>query len=324
MYCLKKVIYLFVFALFFVPQSSFAAEPFEAWLLDFKQEALEKGISRQTIDAAFVGVKPIPKVIRLDRKQPEGSMTFAQYKKRVINQNRIDKGRALLGKHRSELGRVSARYGVQPQYIVALWGVETSYGSNTGGFHVVPALATLAHDGRRSNFFRKELINALKIIDGGHIKAAEMKGSWAGAMGQNQFMPSSFHAYAVDHNGDGRRDIWGSTSDIFASTANYLSKNGWKGDEKWGRKVKLTQNLPQSVTGMGNKKSLTAWKGMGVTLLNGNPIPTAPGIKAALVRPDGASGEAFLIYDNYRTIMTWNKSVYFATSVGLLADLIAQ
>ncbi len=324
MYHFKKIIYLSVLISFLFPLPSLASQNFDQWLAALKQESIQKGISTETINAALSGIKPIPRVIELDRKQPEGSMTFAQYRKRVINQARIDKGRALLKQHSSELERASAKYGVQPQYIVALWGIETSYGDNTGGFKVVPALATLAYDGRRSAFFRKELINALKIIDGGHISAKAMKGSWAGAMGQNQFMPSSFKAYAVDGNNDGKRDIWTSLPDVFASSANYLGTNGWKGDEKWGRAVKAPQSIPKSLTGVKNKKPLGAWKKMGVTLPGGGALPTAPGIKAALVRPDGASGPAFLVYDNYKVIMTWNKSTYFATSVGLLADQIAQ
>lgn len=324
MFYFKRIPFLAVLSVIFFSVQAYAAQDFDQWLAALRQESLQKGISANTVNAALSGIKPIPRVIELDRKQPEGSMTFAQYQKRVINQARIDKGRALLRQHRVELDRVSTKYGVPPQYIVALWGIETSYGDNTGGFGVIPALATLAHDGRRSAFFRGELINALKIIDAGHITAEAMKGSWAGAMGQNQFMPSSFHAYAIDGNNDGKRDIWTSLPDVFASTANYLGTNGWKNDEKWGWAVSAPQNLPESITGLKNKKSLQEWKNMGVTLADGKALPIAPGIKAALVRPDGASGPAFLVYDNYGVIMTWNKSTYFATSVGLLADLIAQ
>ena len=227
-------------------------------------------------------------------------------------------------KHRAELEKAAQKYGVPANYIVALWGIETSYGDNTGGFKVIPALATLAHDGRRSTFFRKELINALKILDAGHISSANMKGSWAGAMGQNQFMPSSFHAFAVDGNGDGKRDIWTSLPDVFASTANYLSKSGWKEDERWGRKVKLPQGFSKSLTGKKIKKPLSEWASMGITLPSGAPIPQADGIRASVITPDGLNGPAYLAYDNYRVIMKWNNSTYFATSVGLLADLIAQ
>lgn len=326
MFYIKKAFQLSVIISFITvaPSTSYAAQTFESWVQAFKADARAQGISQTLLDQAFVNVQPKKRIIELDRKQPEGKFTFAQYKKRVITQARIDQGRRLYRQHKQLLDKVSAQYGVQPQYIVALWGIETSYGNNTGGFRVVEALATLAYDGRRSEFFRKELINALKIIDGGHISLANMKGSWAGAMGQNQFMPSSFHAYAVDGNGDSRRDIWTSLPDVFASTANYLSKSGWNGDQRWGRKVKLPQGFPKSLTGKKVKKSILQWKGMGVTLPNGGALPHAPGIRASIITPDGIGGPAYITYDNYSVIMKWNRSTYFATSVGLLADLIAK
>ncbi|HOO82294.1 MAG TPA: lytic murein transglycosylase [Alphaproteobacteria bacterium] len=307
-----------------LPVSAQAAQPFDQWLKDLRHEAASKGISNKTIDVALTGIEPIPRVIELDRKQPEGRMTFNEYYHKVINQQRIDQGRTMYRKHRAELERAARKYGVPANYIVALWGIETNYGSNTGGFKVVPALATLAHDGRRAEFFRNELMYALKILDQGHISPADMKGSWAGAMGQNQFMPSSFHAFAVDGNNDGRRDIWASLPDVFASTANYLSKSGWKADQRWGREVKIPQDFPESLTGLKVKKSLDEWKTMGITLPSGENLPTAPGIRASLVAPDGLNGRVFLVYDNYHVIMRWNKSTYFATSVGLLANQVAQ
>ncbi|MFN3701539.1 MAG: lytic transglycosylase domain-containing protein [Alphaproteobacteria bacterium] len=300
-------------------------ESFESWLAGVKREAAQKGISQNLIDRAFVGVNaPIPRIIELDRKQPEGTMTFAKYRERVISQARINKGREMLRTHRAELDRAAERFGVQPQYIVALWGIETSYGDNTGGFGVIPALSTLAYDGRRSEFFRGELMNALKILDAGHIAPEAMKGSWAGAMGQNQFMPSSFNAYAVDGNGDGKRDIWTSLPDVFASSANYLSRHGWKAGERWGRAVKLPQGFAKANTGLDVKKPLSAWGAMGVTLPDGSALPSGVDMEASVVVPDGIGGPAFLVYDNFRVIMRWNKSTYFATSVGLLADAIAQ
>lgn len=319
----QGALYFFIL-IFFCPQNVLAAPPFEEWLKEVKQEALHKGISSATVDAAFADVRPIPRVIELDRKQPEGRLTFAQYQERVINQARINKGRTLYRQHKTELDRIALQYGVPAQFIVALWGIETSYGENTGGFGVIPALATLAHDGRRSAFFRAELLNALRILDEGHITPEKMKGSWAGAMGQNQFMPSSFHAFAVDGNQDGRRDIWTSLPDVFSSTANYLHKSGWRNDQRWGRAVSLPQGFPESLSGLDTQRSLQEWKGLGVTLPNRQALPVVSGMKASLVLPDGVGGQAFLVYDNYRVIMKWNRSVYFATSVGLLADQIAQ
>ncbi len=320
----KKTSYLFILLCFVQVTVAQASVPFDQWLVDLKRDALAQGISANIVDVAFVDVKPIPRIIELDRKQPEGTMTYAQYYDRVISQKRINDGRALYRQHKALLDRTSAKYGVPANVIVSLWGIETSYGNNTGGFGVVPALATLAYDGRRSSFFRKELMNALKILDEGHIAPAKMKGSWAGAMGQNQFMPSSFHAFAVDGNGDGKRNIWTSLPDVFASTANYLSKSGWNADERWGREVKLPQGFQKNLTGLDTKKSLKQWAGMGVTLPDGTALPVSVGMKASVVVPDGVGGRAFLAYDNYRVIMKWNKSTYFATSVGLLSDDISR
>jgi len=296
----------------------------DSWVSDFKGDATRQGVSSSLVDEAMRSFKPIPRIIELDRKQPEGTMTFAQYKKRVINDARVAQGRRLYKEHKVLLDKTAAKYGVPAQYIVALWGIETSYGNNTGGFGVVHALATLAYDGRRSKFFRKELVNALKIIDEGHITYKDMKGSWAGAMGQNQFMPSSFHAYAVDGNGDGKRDIWNSLPDVFASTANYLSKSGWKEDQLWGRQVTLPKSFTKDLVGLKVKRDLSTWQKMGVRLPNGDDIPVVDGMKASIVAPDGLSGPAYLAYDNYRVIMRWNKSTYFATSVGILANEIAR
>lgn len=310
---------------FLVPLTAQASGDFNQWLRGVKTEARKKGISDDTLEMAFEGVKPIKRVIELDRKQPEGVMTFAKYRKNVISEARVQQGRRMMLEHRELLQKVSEEYGVPPQYIVALWGIETSYGNNTGGFDVIAALATLAYDGRRSEFFRSELIGALRILDEGHITHKNMRGSWAGAMGQNQFMPSSFHKFAKDGNKDGRRDIWGSLPDVFASTANYLKTSGWDKDLRWGRAVKVSKSITKDMIGFDNMQSLQKWQKLGVRLPNGDDLPQSKDApKAALIAPDGLKGPVYLAYPNYRVIMTWNKSTYFATSVGLLADLIAQ
>lgn len=319
---MKNILFFMIIMIFGYASSGFAKPGFEGWVTEFKQQARETGISQKTLDEAFSEVRHLDRVIELDRKQPEGRLSFAQYKAKVINQNRIDEGRRMYRQHRELLEQVAGKYGVPAPYIVALWGVETSYGNNTGGFHVVEALATLAYDGRRSGFFRKELLKALKIIDEGHISVSRMKGSWAGAMGQNQFMPSSFFAFAVDGNNDGRRDIWNTLPDVFASTANYLHKSGWEADQRWGRRVQLPEGFSVAQLGLETKKTIAQWSSMGVRLPDGEALPMAD-IKASIIRPDKNSGPAFMVYDNYRVIMKWNKSVYFATSVGLLADAIA-
>lgn len=308
--------------LFFIPTQAGAVD-FDTWLKGVKAEAAREGISQKTINETLNGIQPIQKVIALDRKQPEKKMTFAQYKRNVVNDQRIQKGRQLYHAHARELAWVEKTYGVAPQYVLALWGIETNFGQNTGGFKIIPALATLAWEGRRASFFRAELIKAMKIVDQGHVSAAEMKGSWAGAMGQNQFMPSSFFAYAVDADGDGKADIWNDTKDVFASTANYLAKSGWNNGQRWGRRVLLPKSFPADLATPKIKKPISAWKAMGVTDLSGAQLPNE-NFSASIVAPDGVGSEAYIVYDNYQTIMLWNRSTYFATSVGLIADAIAR
>ncbi len=318
----KKILLVTVLVCF--SSVSFAqSQSFDVWLQGVRSEAAQKGISENTINAALNGIKPIQRVIELDKKQPENKKTFVQYRTSVVNQNLIKQGRRLIQENYTILQEVEDKYGVPKQFIVALWGIETNFGGNTGGFKVVPALATLSWEGRRADFFRKELFNALKIIDEGHISAASMKGSWAGAMGQNQFMPSSFNSYAVDHNGDGKRDIWGTKKDIFASTANYLKKNGWKSGERWGRRVQLPPSFSKEMVTPKIKKPISYWSSLGVRKLDGTPLPTE-NMMSSIVAPDGVGGEAWIVYNNYQTIMDWNRSTYFATSVGLLADQLAR
>lgn len=324
---MKHLVLFFCFAFFILSanQPAGAAETsFDDWIITFKQKAKEQGISEPIINDALNNIEPINRVIELDRKQPESTLTFAQYRERIVHPIRIKRGREMLAKHRDLLEQVADKYGVQPQYIVALWGIETNYGSNTGGFDVIASLATLAWDGRRSSFFTKELLNALKILDEGHIARANIKGSWAGALGQNQFMPSSFHNFAVDGNQDGKKDIWKSLDDVFASSANYLAKSGWKAGERWGRAVKVPSGFDKNLTGLDTKKSLAEWQKLGIRTSAGNDLPNVDDMTASIVAPDGLDGATFLVYNNYRTIMRWNRSTYFATSVGLLADSIAQ
>jgi len=300
--------------------TSVAAAAFDAWLLDFRQEAKAEGISQATLDKALADIQPIPRVIELDRRQPEGRMSFTDYRGKVISDARIRKGRDLLEKHRALLSRVEATYGVPAEVIVALWGIESSYGEYTGNFSVVASLATLAHDGRRATFFRDELLSALRILDAGDITPETMNGSWAGAMGQSQFMPSTFLGYAVDGDGDGRRDIWTNHADIFSSMANYLSSMGWDRRYIWGREVRLAGNVESA--GLDESHDLSRWQAAGVRRADGGNLP-AVAIDASLLKMDDGSGPSYLVYDNFRVLMRWNRSTYFATSVGLLADAIS-
>lgn len=300
-----------------------AKENFDVWLLKVKAEALTKGISQTTIDEAFANVKILERVVALDRKQPETTQTFQQYMEKRLPKSLVDAGKARLNENREILEEVGKKYGVQPRFIVALWGVETRYGKYTGGFSVIDALTTLSYDNRRAAYFRKELFLALKILEDDHISAADMKGSWAGAMGQSQFMPSSFVNFAEDHDEDGRTDIWTTKADVFASAANYLSKSGWKGDQTWGREVTLPNGFDSSLISLKVSKAMRAWQDLGVRKANGLDLPSRQ-LAGSLVQPKGGNGQTFLVYNNYRTILKWNRSTYFAMSVGQLADLIGD
>ncbi len=296
-------------------------ESFHQWLDGVREEGLKRGLKPATLDSALAGIEPIKRVIELDRRQPEFTLTFDQYMNRVVSAKRVRKGRRKLSENRALLTKIGAKYRVQPRFIVALWGIETDFGRISGGFKVIPALATLAHDGRRSKYFRKELFNALTIIDQSHITAAKMMGSWAGAMGQNQFMPSSFLRYAVDHDGDGKRNIWTNREDVFASTANYLSGVGWRDDQTWGRPVRLSDGFDQKLIGLKIRKRLGEWQRLGVRQVNGGDLPRR-NLVASIVRPKDNESRFFLIYDNYRAILKWNRAHLFATAVGRLADQI--
>jgi membrane-bound lytic murein transglycosylase B len=298
-----------------------AGEKFDAWLQGVRKEGLARGIKQSTLDSALTGLQVIPRVVELDRKQPEFTLTFDQYMSRVVSARRVKKGRAKYRENRELLDEIGKRYGVQPRFIVALWGIETDFGRLTGGFKVVAALATLAFDGRRSAYFRKQLFNALTIIDQGHITAAKMMGSWAGAMGQSQFMPSSFLNFAVDYDGDGRRDIWTNRADVFASAANYLKQAGWRGDQTWGRAATLPADFDVALLGLKTRKRLSEWQRLGVRRADGGDLP-ARDLRASLVRPKQGESPVYLVYDNYRAILKWNRAHLFATAVGTLADRV--
>lgn len=294
---------------------------FATWLKEVEVEAIGRGIRPETVTAALADVEHIDKVIELDRKQPEFTLTFQQYLERVVSPAKVEKGRRMMAENRALLAEIQRRYHVQPKYVVALWGIETDYGRLTGGYSVVSALATLAYDGRRSAYFRGELLDALRIIDAGHISAAAMKGSWAGAMGQCQFMPSSFLKFAEDWDGDGRRDIWTTRGDVLASAANYLLRSGWNGDQTWGRAVRLPPNFDARLIGLEIRKPLKEWSRLGLTTATGKPLPKAD-LEASLILAESGKGPAFLVYDNYRTILKWNRSTFFALAVGHLAEKI--
>lgn len=295
---------------------------FEAWLDSVKRDAAGAGISQTTIERALNNARLLDEVIALDRKQPEFTQTFWQYVDRRVTPNRVERGRELLAKHRRLLKSVERRYGVQPHFLVAFWGLETNFGDYLGKTPVIDSLVTLAYDTRRSDFFRSELINALRIIDAGHAAPETMRGSWAGAMGQLQFMPSTFVGYAVDGDKDGRIDLWDSYPDSFASAANYLSKLGWNKRQRWGREVRLPPDFDYSLAVLSVRKPIREWQALGVRRADGSNLPGAD-FDASIVLPGGADGPAFMVYKNFNAILTWNRSLLYAISVGYLSDRIA-
>ncbi len=296
---------------------------FSQWVDALRQEAAERGIRSGILDAALNGLEPIARIIELDRKQPEFTLTFRQYMDRVVPRARVEKGRQRLRENRALLEEIGRKYGVQPRFLVAFWGIETDFGRHTGGFRVIPALATLAYDGRRSAYFRRELLNALEILDQGHIALPDMVGSWAGAMGQSQFMPSSFVTFAVDYDGDGRKDIWNTKADVFASAANYLSRVGWKGDQTWGRPVRLPSGFDTGLASLKIRKRLSEWQRLGVRRADGGDLPKRD-LMASVVLAEGPGGPAYVVYDNYHAILKWNRSTFFALAVGSLAEQIGD
>jgi len=294
-------------------------QDFSVWLAELRAEAAALGFSETTL-ATLDTLEPLERVLELDNSQPEFVQTFTRYLGLRVTPRQVSRGQELLQQHAVLLDEVRQRYGVQPHYLVAFWAVESNYGSATGGFTVLEALATLAFDPRRADWFRNQLLTALRIIDEGHIQPERMTGSWAGAMGQLQFMPTVFYQYGVDGDGDGRIDIWNSLPDIFHSAANFLSNLGWKGDERWGREVLIPDDFDFSQAGTGTRKSLQEWRDIGVTQLNGAPIPVVAGMQASVILPAGADGPAFLAYANFRATMGYNPSTFYALTVGHLAD----
>jgi len=308
---------------------------FKLYAAKLQQEAEQRGYPKLLLDQVFASLSFHPRAVVADKGQPEFVETLDTYLPKRVSKQRIDMARKMYQEHRSELAKVEKKYGVPARFIVSLWGLESAFGRITGNFSVPSALATMAYDGRREDFFKTEFFLALDILAEGHIELAQMKGSWAGAMGHTQFMPSSFMKYAQDGDGDGHKDIWTNRSDAFASIANYLKIEGWQPGLTWGRQVQLPKNFDYSLvipTGSKDRaqwlqwwqkseRSLAAWQKLGVRNANGGALPKRA-VNAALVMPDNKDGRAYLAYHNYQTLMHWNRSYYFVSSVGYLADLI--
>ncbi|HOY21678.1 MAG TPA: lytic murein transglycosylase [Cellvibrio sp.] len=288
----------------------------------FSEKARSAGISANTINNSLLKARLNTRVLELDRQQPEFSTTFADYFNRRVTDQRIQQGQALFIKHRELLDRVAKQYGVPANYLLSFWGLETNFGSNFGNIPVVNSLASLACDKRRSTFFTTELIAALRVLDEGAIAPDKMIGSWAGAMGHVQFMPSAFLKYALDYDGDNKRDLWNSTPDAMASAAKFLQGLGWQANNSWGREVKLQSDFPFLEAGLKNTKSLLEWSKLGVKTADNKPLPQTDE-QASLLVPAGYQGPAFLVYQNFNVIMRWNRSEFYALAVGHLADRIA-
>ena len=287
---------------------------FEGWLAALKAEAVEQGLREETVETALSKVRLLSEVVESDRSQPKAPTEFCDYMTRRLTRTRIERGREMLAKHRNLLAGINADYGIPPRYIIALWGLETNFGDYVGDIPLFDALVTLARDPRRGTFFRKQIFGALRIVDEGHHPADGLTGSWAGATGQVQFMPTTFLAYAVDRDGDGRRDLWNSLPDAFASAENYLRRSGWRLGETWGRQVRLPDDV-----GTKGSYSLAQWQKLGVRRVDGRDLPRARQ-RAMLVLPTRTRDPAFLTYRNYHTFLAWNRSTFFAISVGTLAD----
>lgn len=300
-------------------ESSIAKPSFEDWLTVVLDQAKEQGLTSETVETALSNITPNPRVIELDRQQPEFTQTFWAYLDGRVSSNRIERGRKLLAQNKTLLASIEKKYGVQGRFLVAFWGLETNFGQFLGGFPVIESLATLAYDDRRSEFFKAELFDALKILEENHVSLDNMVGSWAGAMGQPQFMPSTFSRYAVDEDGDGRKDIWASLPDVFGSASNYLSGIGWDNTYTWGREVRLPADFDLDQAALRTKKPLPSWQDLGVRRIDDRALPNAD-IQASVILPAGHKGPAFLVYDNFEAILNWNRSLLYAISVGHLAD----
>ena len=295
--------------------------PFTDYVEKLKIEAKANGIDAAVVDNAFAKVEFLQRSVKADKAQPEFKLTLDTYIPRAVPDWKVEQARAAYKKHYTLLHKIAQEYGVQPRFIVALWGIETNFGKLTGRHNVISALTTMAYEGRREALFKKQLFAALTILEQGHIQADKFIGSWAGAMGQVQFMPTSYLNYAVDYDGDGKKDIWNSYADVFASAANYLKTEGWDDQHTWGRQVLLPADFDHQLAGLKHKKTLQQWQELGVRRFDGSDLPKVD-LKASIVIPDDKSGRIYLAYNNYQVLMHWNRSYYFATAVSYLSERI--
>lgn len=294
---------------------------FAQWVAKFRAEAAQSGVDEATLAAAFDHAQLVPRVLKLDSTQPEFTRSIWDYLDSAVSDIRVNTGRTRLAANLDAAQAAQDEYGVPKEVLVAIWGIESNYGSNFGTYETIDSLATLGYDGRREKFARRELLAALQILQSGDIDRDHMIGSWAGAMGQTQFLPSSFQAYAVDADGDGRRDIWGSIDDVMASTANYLAKAHWQPGEPWGVEVVLPQGFDYAAADLSTELATGEWQALGVRAANGQALPGFD--EASVIVPAGARGPAFLVGPNFRAILRYNNSTSYGLAVAHLADRIA-
>ena len=301
------------------PAEAQDAGSFDAFLESVRAEARRAGIREVTL-RALDGLRPNARVIELDRNQPEFKLTWPQYRARVLPDTRLQAARDNYARDRRLLEDAGARYGVDPHIIVGIWGIESGFGANKGNYNLLEALGTLSWEGRRAGYFRGELVNALRILDAGDVSPSRLTGGYAGAMGQPQFMPSSYLRYAVDGDGDGRRDIWDSLPDVFGSIANYLSRSGWRAGEPWGQPVLVPATLEAGQLGRENRRTLGEWMRLGVRRPDGTRFSREEPVGGIIV-PDGiAPGEGYLAYANFNVIRRYNPADFYVLAVGLLGD----
>lgn len=299
-----------------------ATQSWQHWVAEARQEALGQGIPASLFDEAFAGIRePSRQIKSLARSQPEHRLTYNKYLSTRADSYRIAMGRKNYARNKVLLDEIGRQFGVDPCFIVSFWGMETSYGTYMGDFPVIKSLATLAYDSNRRDFFRKQLFLALHIVNDGHVSLGHFKGEWAGASGQPQFLPSSWVEYAVDYDKDGRKDIWESKPDVFASIANYMKKNGWQTGEPWAIHVKLPANFDKALEGKATVKPVSEWNAMGVRTIDGKALPEQ-NLQASIVQPNG--GPVFLAYPNYKMILRYNNSIYYAGAIGYMADKICN
>jgi peptidoglycan lytic transglycosylase B len=299
------------------PQGSYAS-----FLAGVREKGAQNGVSSRVLDVALALRQPNSRVLELDRHQPEFTLSWAQYRQHVVTNTRVHAARKAYQDRLGFLTSLWTRYGVDPRIIVGIWGLESDFGNRVGSFGVVDSLATLAFNGRRPAFFYAELMTALRILQCGDVATDRMLGSYAGAMGQPQFMPSAYWSYAVDYDGDGRRDIWSSETDALASIANYLMQKGWSRGAPWGQPVSVPRDLDPSKTGRHTRRALSAWMELGVRRLDETPF-TRTDVSGALLLPDGVGGDAFMVYDNFEVIRRYNASDSYALAVGLVGSATA-